>query len=232
MNPLDPSRTRVGSGLAAALVVGASCLLAALPSRANLLTNGSFEVPLVPVGSYTGFAGASTAIIGWTVVGSDVTVSSGSFSQNGITFQAQSGAQWLDVTGTSSNSTLNGVTQTVATAVGQAYQLDFYVGSATDGAYFFAATVDLSIDGGARTTYANPTAPTNAMNWKLFSTNFVAKGVSTTVTFYNGSLSSNYSSGLDNVSLTAVPEPSRGLLLPTGLAVMAFVRLRMKRLRA
>jgi hypothetical protein len=232
MKTLDPSRLRSRASLVVALVVGAGCLLATLPSRANLINNGSFEVPVVPVGAYSDFASGSTAISGWTVVGSDVDVSSGAFSQNGITFQAQSGVQWLDLTGTTSNSTQNGVTQTVATVVGQAYELDFYVGSATDGNYFFAATVDLSIDGGARTSYFNPTAPTNAMDWALFSTRFVATGPSTTLTFYNGSPSGNYSSGLDNVSLTPVPEPARGLLLPAGLAVMAFVRLRMKRRRA
>ncbi len=44
----------------------------------------------------------------------------------------------------------NGVTQDVATTIGQTYLLNFYVGSATDNALIFASTVDLSINGGPR----------------------------------------------------------------------------------
>jgi hypothetical protein len=36
---------------------------------ATLLTNGSFETPVVPVGSFSSFAVGSSAITGWTVVG-------------------------------------------------------------------------------------------------------------------------------------------------------------------
>jgi hypothetical protein len=35
----------------------------------TLITNGSFESPVVPVGSFTNFASGSTGITGWTVVG-------------------------------------------------------------------------------------------------------------------------------------------------------------------
>jgi hypothetical protein len=43
--------------------------LVAVPAHANLLTNGSFEAPIVPVGAFTNFAVGSGALTGWTVFG-------------------------------------------------------------------------------------------------------------------------------------------------------------------
>src|SRR4029077_9755692 len=104
----------------------ASLLILVMPARGQIV-NGSFEIPLVSVGGFSNFSGGSTAITGWTVVGVDVTVISGSFSQSGITFQAQSGAQWLDLTGSQSNSPSTGVRQLVSTVTNQVYDLNFYV---------------------------------------------------------------------------------------------------------
>ena len=104
-----------------------ACLLAFAmsSSAANLLTNGSFETPIVPVGSYILYSNGSAAITGWQVVstpGANVAIVSGTFAQNGVSFPAQDGVQWLDLTGTSN--TLNeGVQQTVTTIPGQIYQL-------------------------------------------------------------------------------------------------------------
>ena len=44
-------------------------LVSFVPAKAGLNTNGSFESPVVPVGSFTNFASGSTLIPGWTVVG-------------------------------------------------------------------------------------------------------------------------------------------------------------------
>jgi hypothetical protein len=53
-------------------------VLAATPVLAiNLIVNGSFENPTVPVGSFINYVGGSTAITGWTVVGVDSSVVSG-----------------------------------------------------------------------------------------------------------------------------------------------------------
>ncbi len=178
--------------------------LAVAPVEANLIVNGSFEVPIVPSGGYINYAGGSTAITGWTVVGVDSSVISGTFTQSGIVFQAQNGNQWTDLAGITSNSSTSGVRQNVATTIGAVYQLSFYVGSATGGGIFFPATVDLSIDGGARVGYFNPTGPSNMLNWKLFTVQFTATGSTTSITFFNGSAANNYLSALDNVSMTEV----------------------------
>jgi len=193
--------------------------LSATPASAQIV-NGSFEVPVVPIGSFTNYPGGSTAINGWTVVGIDVGVINGTFMSSGITFQAQDGNQWIDLTGFNTNSPLNGVTQSVPTLIGTQYLLSFYVGSATDGTFFFPATVDLSIDGGSRMSFLNPNAPTDMLDWMLFTVPFTAQNSMTTLTFFNGSDSINRSTALDNISLAvAVPEPSSILLISSlGLA--------------
>jgi hypothetical protein len=205
-----------------------SLAVASSASAASII-NGSFEAPTVPVGSFTNFAGGSTAITGWTVVGVDSSVVSGTFAQSGITFQAQSGNQWIDLAGVTSNSSNSGVRQGIATTVGQSYEVSFYVGSALGGGVFAPATVDLSINGGPRTSYFNPAAPTTMLDWKLFTVPFIATSSMTTLTFLNGSASNNFLTALDNVSITTVPEPSTGLFALAAITAGISRRLRNRR---
>ncbi len=189
-------------------------------SAHGIVANGSFEQPTVPVSLFATFSGGSTAITGWTVVGDRVSVISTSYVESGIAFNSQSGAQWLDLTGPSSNQASNGVSQDVATTLGQLYRVSFYVGSATNNAGIFASTVDLSIDGGARLSFTNPTAPRTFMDWQLFSVDFTATSASTNLTFFNGSASNNGLSGLDNVTLEVIPAPGAAALLGLGGLVL------------
>ncbi len=202
----------------------AAAMLCAAPVSATLIVNGSFEQPTVPVGGFTNFLGGSAAIPGWTVVGVDSSVISGSFTQNGILFQAQNGLQWVDLAGVNSNSTTSGLRQNVATIVGQLYELSFYVGSALDNRIFFPTTVDLSINGGARAPHFNANAPTDKLNWKLFTEQFTATSTTTSLAFFNGAASNNFLAGLDNVSLVevtaAVPEPGNFVLVSLGLLAL------------
>jgi hypothetical protein len=202
-----------------ALLIGVVVAVGGVVASAQAsVTNGSFEQPTVAVGSFTTFLGGSASIAGWTVVGDRVTVINSSYTESGVTFNAQEGRQWIDLTGPSSNMASNGVTQDVATTIGQLYRLTFYVGSATNNSTFTASTVDLSIAGGARLSFTNPVAPSNALNWQMFSQDFVATTALTNVTFFNGSASNNNLSGLDNVSIELVPAPGvAGLLGLAGL---------------
>ncbi len=176
------------------------------------VTNGSFEVPPVG-GSFATFIGGSTVINGWTVVGDRVTVISSSYVESGITFNSQDGGQWLDLTGPSSNQASNGVSQNVATTIGQLYRLSFYVGSASNNTSILASTVDLSIGGGGRVSFTNPTAPRTTMDWQLFTADFTATNTLTNITFFNGSTPNNNLSGLDNVTLQLIPTPGAAALL-------------------
>src|SRR6266581_373691 len=102
-------------------------------ARGNLITNPSFETPVVPVANFQLFNTGSAGITGWTVTGpagTGVGIVNTTFAQGGITFEAFDGNQWLDLTGFNSNST-EGISQSVATTVGTNYVLTFYIGNTT-----------------------------------------------------------------------------------------------------
>jgi hypothetical protein len=66
----------------------AAAVLAATGANAAIV-NGSFETPTVTVGSFTDFVVGTSTLTGWSVIGPgglNVSIVSGSFSQNGVTF--------------------------------------------------------------------------------------------------------------------------------------------------
>lgn len=199
---------------------------------ATLLTNGSFELPVVPVGSFSSVVVGSPLLTGWSVIGpagTSVSPVSTTFAQNGVTFAAQDGAQWLDLTGFNQNTT-EGVSQTVSTAVGNLYQLSYFVGNTTGGGIFgSSSTVNVQINGTQAFSDTNSTASPTTQNWAQFTHTFVATGTSTTLAFINGDPVSDNNNGLDNVVLLdlgpvvgAVPEPETYALMLGGLALLGF----------
>jgi len=225
---LGPHRY-LGALLAILSLIVISSVAAAAP---DLLTNGSFESPLVPVGSFTNFGSGSTAITGWSVVGPQASVVSGSFASECCKFPAADGAQWLDLTGDLSNQ-LEGVEQSVATVAGKTYDLSFEVGNVFDprGIYGTTSTVDVMVNGTSIGTFTNScTTCTGALTWQSFSTSFVASGATTLVEFLNQDPTSDNSNGLDKVVLTGAavtaPEPAALGLLALGLAGVGLFRRR------
>jgi hypothetical protein len=190
---------------------------------ANLINNGSFETPIVAAGSYSLFGVGSSALTNWSVTGpsgTDVAVVSGSFGQGGVTFNAQDGSQWLDLTGYNSNST-EGVSQTIATTIGHEYQLSYYIGNTTGGGIFgTTSTVNVRLNGAGTYADTNSNASLTGLDWKQFTHTFVAGSTSTTLDFVNGDPSTDNSNGLDNIVLTdlgPVPLPASAWLLLSGL---------------
>ena len=106
-----------------ALVTTATVLISmSTLAHANLIVNGSFEVPVVAVGGSATFTAASPPT-NWSVVGAgSIAIVSGSFTQSGFSFPAQDGVQWLDLTGISSNQPIR-IQQVVATVPGTTYDL-------------------------------------------------------------------------------------------------------------
>jgi Protein of unknown function (DUF642) len=212
-----------------------------LPSAkaVNIVANGSFETPTVPVGGFMLFASGSNAITDWTVVGppgTSVAIISGTFTQFGFTFPAQDGVQWLDLTGLNSNTT-DGVQQTVATTPGALYDLSFFVGNISNpgGLFGTTSTVGVQINGGPVVSFTNSGGVgSTSQVWQQFTLPFTATAATTSVTFINQDPSGDNSNGLDNVSLTlgqstGVPESGQTvMLLGIGLAGLCWFRQTLK----
>ena len=204
------------------LMAMVALLIGAPLASANLVLNGSFETPVVTAGTFTNFAVGSGTLTDWTVfgpIGTEVSIVSGTFSQNGVSFPAQDGNQWLDLTGNGSNST-EGVSQTLATMAGHEYQLSYYIGNTTGGGIFgSSSTVNVLLNDSPGFTDTNSTVSSTTQNWEQFTHTFLAGGASTTIGFRNADPAGDNNNGLDNVVLTdlgpvaGVPEPSASLLL-------------------
>lgn len=167
----------------------------------NLLTNGSFESPVAADASFIQFNSGSHGIPGWTVTGPagrGVAVVNTNSSSNGVSFPAEDGDQWLDLTGNGSNDA-EGVAQTVDTVPGHTYTLSFWVGNVTErgGVY---SSVGLSIDGTPVENFTN-SYPGDTQVWQQFFYVFVAAGDTTTIEFDNLDPRSDNANGLDDVDL-------------------------------
>ena len=213
-------------------------LLACGAANAQLIANGSFETPVVNPGTFQLFVVGSSGLTGWSVIGPigrDVAIVSTTFAQNGVTINAQSGNQSLDLTGFNDNTT-EGVAQTVATTIGDRYQLTFYVGNTTGGGIFGStSTLDLLVNGGQVLAAVNSAVNATGLTWQQFSFDFVATGASTVLGFVNGDPATDNSNILDNVVLVdqgpvgAVPEPETYALMLAGLGLIGLMARRRRR---
>jgi hypothetical protein len=199
-----------------------------------LILNGSFESPTVPVGGFDDFPVGSSLLTDWTVFGpvpTNVSIVSGTFAQGGVTFEAEDGVQWLDLTGDGSNST-EGVSQSVTTIPNHQYALSYFIGNTTGGGIFgTTSTVNVLLNGTQTFAHTNSAVNTTGLTWEQFTDDFVATGASTTIAFENGDPSGDNSNGLDNVALidlglvtTPVPEPGSVAIFGASLALLALRR--------
>jgi hypothetical protein len=183
--------------------IGVLFLLAIAAHGAGLTKNGSFEVPVVPVGGFQSFSNGQ-GFSGWKVVGApgNVAIVSGQFKQNGFSFPAKAGKQWLDLTGVSQTAT--GVAQNFATTPGTAYTLTFWVGNVYDpqGIFGISSTVIVKVNGQRmyRATNSRGKGKTTQV-WEKFVTTITATSSKTTIAFINGDPSSDTNNGLDAITL-------------------------------
>ena len=226
-------RGRFGTGARAAAAAMVLLVCAAFPAQANLLVNGSFEVPLAPANGFSIFTPSSMpGIAGWTVFapsGGNVILIDDGLASEGFSFPAEDGTQSLDLTGDPANLSA-GVFQTVATAIGTRYELSYHVGNISGGVLGTASTIDVFVNDVLVTSSTNAT-PSTAASWQLFTLSFVADASATKIAFGNGDgLDDNYN-GLDNVVLVEAPaetlsEPGGLAMLGLGLAGLAVARRR------
>jgi hypothetical protein len=202
-------------------------------ARANLITDGGFEQPVVAVANFEDFSVGGTIASAWTLVGSltgDVSVIS-EFEPTGnplLTLEAHGGVQELDLTGDTDNGAAIGVEQSIATQTGSTYMLQFWLGdlnTSQDGTSSGLASVLVDLNGGSFETATNDnpavagSGGVSSPYWELFSYNFTAVGTDTTIAFINNVPSGVGFNGLDDVCVNLAPEPSSLTLLIAALVL-------------
>jgi Protein of unknown function (DUF642) len=188
--------------LGARVTVGAIATVAIMRvADGQEVMNGSFEEPVQATGISTLFV-PGNQFKGWRVIGADgdVAVSSGDFHSGDVSFPAQDGNQWLDLTGGENKPA--GVEQTVTTVPGTIYDLTFSVGNVSGNGWGVSSSVEVFVDGQSIGVATNSNgARLNRQVWQRFTMPFKASSATATIGFVNGDLKSDQINGLDSVSL-------------------------------
>jgi hypothetical protein len=165
----------------------------------NLLTNGSFESgTFAGVSEWISLAPGSTAIDGWTTFNAELAWGTTPNSANII---ASDGVRFLDLTGYHDRSPYGGVTQTVATTMGNRYRLSFDLGTQEEDPRYRGPVSALATAGVITIPFTfNPSGAGN--QWHTFSFDFTALSVTTPISILGTrSVGGDYI-GLDRVSVT------------------------------
>jgi len=182
--------------------------------KANLLVNGSFESGIgwrdnVPLGS--------TGITGWTVTRAKIDLVD-------WYWQGSHGARSLDLNGSPG---IGGIAQVFATEQGQLYEVQFNQAANPDlGSRISHIGVQAA---GQSEQYAFDCTGYNRSNmgWAARTWQFMAVDTTTTLEFYSLDIGDSWKGpALDNIIVTAIPEPATISLL--GLGGLASLKKRRK----
>jgi hypothetical protein len=207
-------------------------VVVATSASAQVVQNGSFESFTGTFGSDNGaqLIGSSTTLIGWTIIGGEIAILK---DPNAYNLTASDGMNFLDLAGYSNGGFPKGVSQVLTgLSVGQTYTVSMDLGI-RNGACVSGGNncrgpiqVSASVAGTSQTFTHSSTTDGNV--WDSFSSNFVANESSALLTIQGLNLpAGNQYIGLDNVSVSPVPEPtSWGLMLAGLVTVGVMVRTR------
>ncbi len=198
---------------------------------ANQLLNGSFESPVLTTGTFQTIPpGGEPAGFEWTVATGNVDLAG---PNPFILFPPYDGAQAVDLNGTIRGS----LYQDFSTVLGQQYSLTFaYADNPLEGGI---STADVTVTDllSAGTLLADSVAHSTSTNgppangdWLVYSGVFTATGTNTRLLFASTSASNSASGGiiLDDVNVTAIPEPSTLVFAAMGLLGLGFAARRRK----
>ena len=178
----------------------------------ELITNGSFEKNGVAAGSWT----IKSALDGWSVGSKGVEV------RNNVAGTAQDGGNFLEL-----DSSVNSwISQTIDTVAGGRYDLSFYyaprehTSAATNG-------IDVLWNGNLL-KHVEQDNFTSKTNWFKIELSMFAVGSLSNLSFQASGISDSIGGSLDNVSLSAVPEPATIASMLLGLGLMGFTLRRRK----
>lgn len=191
-----------------------------LPAGADMIQNGSFEDSTYSsVDTWLTLQAGSTAISGWTVIGT--AAATDSIDYIGNYWQASDGNRSIDLDGRSAR---GGLEQIIATEIGHTYRLTFDVAGNTDGNAFGSGlrTMDVLAIGASTQSASFGFDCTGQshwdMGWMSMEWSFVADAPSTTLRFLSTTTATpaGYGMTLDNVAIHA-PAPTAALLALLGL---------------
>ena len=213
--------------------------LLALPASAGLIFNGDFEQPNLD-GTGVFYGVGSGAVSGWTVVGTGgVTIHH--VNQINLLWPNNE-SQFMDLTG---NTGGGGVSTSVATQIGQKYLISFdavngsrWYNAGQQNVSYLGPVMTLQASGGALTTYFSsadlppgslPVPPAGSLVPVVLNYQFVATSATTTLTFMDATGYDSNAGWIDNVRISAVPEPTTMLagallLLPFGASAFRILR--------
>jgi hypothetical protein len=213
------------------LVLAALVMGGAVTARAqNLVANGSFEIP-AGVGSSSTYSGVdTTSLTGWVVDQAGTSI-----DHIGSLWNAADGAQSLDMNGLNAGT----IYQDLTTTPGQAYRISFAMAGNPFGRG--QKNLALSWDGAAIQGYAfsqHDFYTPFSMGWVYVEAIAFAAHTSTRLTFSSGTgpmypvgpttigMQEWYGPALDDVRVTAIPEPGSAALTILTLAGLGFCRRR------
>ncbi len=179
------------------------------PAMANLVVNGDFE------GYFGGYSVSDQGLNGWTVVGANATDNVFVFGPT-PGFGPQTDA--LDLSGFSDNSG-QGVEQTISTLAGTTYRLSFDYWTGSD---VIPSSIDVFVNG---VQIVNELTSGLDSLPRTYNYTFIATGA-TTLKFLSGDLV--VANDIDNVSVSAIPEPETYAMLLAGLGLVGFAARRRK----
>ena len=196
------------------LLLTAAIAMSAVASQAgNLIKNGDFETYAPSFTGYIKIASGSPLLSDWTVGGTSVDIINGGFGA--ITGNS------IDMLGTPGPGSLS---QSFATVIGQTYVLNFDLSrNSNENPY-----INVVFGGLPQTQFTGGTgaAPTKGL------LSYTALSTLTTLSFYSVGGAASSGAVLDNVSVTAVPEPETYAMLLVGLGLMGAVARRRNKTKA